>query len=92
MSSLIEEIPKYAKGVVLLKETGTETIKEKIMALKNLQTFEEENLKNSIPRAFSIAQKGDIILFSPAFASFGTWFKNEYDRGEQFNRLLSVLK
>jgi UDP-N-acetylmuramoylalanine--D-glutamate ligase len=33
---------------------------------------------------------GDVILFSPAFASFGM-FKNEYDRGAQFDQLVRAL-
>ena len=38
-----------------------------------------------------IAQRDDIILFSPAFASFGKWFKNEYDRGEQFVKIIDKI-
>lgn len=36
------------------------------------------------------AEKGDTVLFSPAFVSFGT-FKNEYDRGRQFVKIVSEL-
>ena len=32
------------------------------------------------------AQSGDVVLLSPGFASFGM-FKNEYDRGDQFEAL-----
>lgn len=51
---------------------------------------EATTLKKALSQAIQCAQKGDIVLFSPAFASFGM-FKNEYDRGEQFNRLIRRL-
>jgi UDP-N-acetylmuramoylalanine--D-glutamate ligase len=35
--------------------------------------------------------KRNIIIFSPATASFEK-FKNEFDRGEQFNKLVKKLK
>ena len=38
-----------------------------------------------------IAKKGDVLLFSPALASFGL-FKNEFDRGEQFNAIIKNLE
>lgn len=78
MKDLVNEIKKRVKNVVLLNGTGTEKIKE---------DFQESKIFNSIEEAFAesvnISKPGDIILFSPAFASFGM-FKNEYDRGEKF--------
>ena len=52
---------------------------------------EKETLKECVAEAAKIAKKGDIVLFSPAFASFGKWFKNEYDRGAQFVKLVRAL-
>lgn len=37
-----------------------------------------------------LAKKGEIVILSPTFASFGM-FKNEYDRGEQFNKIVESL-
>lgn len=86
MSKLVAEISKYCKSVILLKESGTEKLK------KGLADFtEKETLKECVKEAMKIAEKGDIILFSPAFASFGKWFKNEYDRGAQFVGLIQKL-
>jgi UDP-N-acetylmuramoylalanine--D-glutamate ligase len=42
-------------------------------------------MRQAVRAAFSFAKKGDIILLSPAAASFGM-FKNEFDRGRQFIR------
>ncbi len=80
-SPLLEIIPEYCKKVILLPGTGTDTIKEKIEAV------EVPSLKEAVEAALGVAERGDVILFSPAFASFGL-FKNEYDRGDQFVDLI----
>ena len=86
MSKLVAEIPNHCKAIILLKESGTEKLK------KELADFtEKETLKECVEEAMKISKKGDIVLFSPAFASFGKWFKNEYDRGEQFEKLVKGL-
>jgi UDP-N-acetylmuramoylalanine--D-glutamate ligase len=42
-------------------------------------------MKEAIEVSQKSAKKGDIVLLSPGCASFGL-FKNEFDRGEQFNQ------
>lgn len=91
MGELVAEAGKRCKAVVLLKEKGTERIKKDVFSLPGVSSFEEEGLSACVSRAADIATAGDVILFSPAFASFGRWFKNEYDRGEQFVRLAQKL-
>ncbi len=49
------------------------------------------NLKDAIKNAQKGTKKGDTILFSPAFASFGM-FTNEYDRNDQFMKIIKKLK
>ncbi|MSU56230.1 MAG: UDP-N-acetylmuramoyl-L-alanine--D-glutamate ligase [Candidatus Taylorbacteria bacterium] len=90
MTKLVAEIPKHCKGLVLLKETGTERLKPLIQET-GFKILEKETLKKCVGEAVKLAKKGDIVLFSPAFASFGKWFKNEYDRGEQFVELIKNL-
>ena len=95
MSGLVKEIPKWCKAVVLLTGSGTEKFQISNFKFLNkfqipnskFQILEAKTLKESVVRALEMAKSGDIILFSPAFASFGM-FKNEYDRGEQFNKLV----
>jgi len=48
-------------------------------------------MKKAVETAKKIASKDDIILLSPASTSFNM-FKNEFDRGEQFNRFVKRLK
>ncbi|OHA21296.1 MAG: UDP-N-acetylmuramoylalanine--D-glutamate ligase [Candidatus Taylorbacteria bacterium RIFCSPHIGHO2_02_49_25] len=105
MSKLVAEIPKHCKAVVFLKETGTDKLLSEFPGLNSplvKGVFEsartgavisrKETLKQCVDEAMKVAKKGDIVLFSPAFASFGKWFKNEYDRGTQFVRLIRDLK
>ncbi|MBI5456449.1 hypothetical protein HY969_01785 [Candidatus Kaiserbacteria bacterium] len=93
MSKLIDEIPMWCSKVVLFKERGTDTIRDKILAMKEkgIDVYEEEGLDATINRAFEIAKPGETVLYSPAFSSFGKYFKNEFDRGDQFMRLAKNL-
>lgn len=95
VSELIREIPKYCKSVILLSGTGTEKMKNKKRKMqdnnKKLKIEETDNLKDAIKLAMKNAEKGDIMLFSPTFASFGM-FKNEYDRNDKFVKIIKSLK
>jgi UDP-N-acetylmuramoylalanine--D-glutamate ligase len=50
----------------------------------------EQGLIEALNEALAASTAGDIILFSPAYASFGM-FKNEFDRGDQFTELVQKL-
>lgn len=73
------------KRVVFLAGTGTSRIQESLPDIEVFQTLE-----TAVARALAIAMPGDTILFSPAFASFGM-FKNEYDRNDQFLKIIHLL-
>ncbi|MEI7709099.1 MAG: UDP-N-acetylmuramoyl-L-alanine--D-glutamate ligase [bacterium] len=94
MSALISEIPKFCSKVILFKERGTDLIRDKVFELnkKGVEVYEEEGLENTIKRAFQVAKSGETILYSPAFSSFGKYFTNEYDRGDQFVKIVESLK
>lgn len=82
MSELLAALPSSTKEVLLLAGTGTERIRS---SLPEAPVF--SSLQEAIVYAFAHASEGDILLFSPAFASFGM-FANEYDRGDQFTALI----
>lgn len=90
MSGLINEIPEHCSKVVLFKERGTDRIRNEVFALKEqgIEIYEEQGLEATVARALEIAKPGEVVLYSPAFSSFGTYFKNEYDRNDQFVKLV----
>lgn len=87
VSALMPAIKKHTKKCILLSGSGTDKLVAKDLSVKDMVV---SSLEEAVTQAFSFATEGDTILFSPAFASFGM-FKNEYDRGEQFNVLVNKL-
>lgn len=88
LSTLGKVIKKYCKSVVLLPGTGTDKLVSEKLKVKS---YKVKDLKGAVAKAMKEAKKGDIILFSPAFASFGL-FNNEYDRNDQFMKIIKKLK
>lgn len=73
------------KRIILLAGTGTSQVLE---FLPTASVF--DNLSKAVHEAFASTERGDTMLFSPAFASFGM-FKNEFDRGDQFTAIVKAL-
>jgi UDP-N-acetylmuramoylalanine--D-glutamate ligase len=82
MQAFIKEAKIRAKNTILLAGSGTDRIKENFD-----DTTVYKSLAEAVKEAFIVARKGDTILFSPAFASFGM-FSNEYERGDKFNKII----
>ena len=86
----------------LLKELVKEKVKAIVcMGLENRKIHEAfgdtvalivntENTKDAVQSAFHFANKGDVVLLSPACASFDL-FKNYEDRGNQFKQAVKEL-
>jgi len=53
--------------------------------------LEVDNMEEAVTAAHSMAEKGDVVLLSPACASFDL-FKNYEDRGDQFKKSIKTLK
>ena len=82
---MYKEIPKYVKTLILFKGEASEKILKE-SGIWNLESgiySDIESMREAMKIARKNAKRGDIILLSPAAASFGI-FKNEFDRGEQF--------
>ena len=90
--TLTKEIKKTCKSLVLLKGTGTERIKKFLPITGYRLPFTEVfSIREAVELARKKSRKGDIILLSPACASFGM-FINEFDRGDQFKKIVKQLK
>jgi UDP-N-acetylmuramoylalanine--D-glutamate ligase len=88
LDELKKEINKL-KALVLLPGTGT----DKLLRQGGLIVERKKalDLSSALKQALQYTEPGDILLFSPAFASFGL-FSNEYERGDQFVELVKRLK
>ena len=83
-------VKKFVKTLALFRGLASNKIISALGKTKfPVKSF--DNMKAAMKFAFANAKKGDIVLLSPGAASFGV-FKNEFDRGEQFNKAVKKLK
>ena len=86
---------KEIKKIILLQHPAYDASLKILFALKKYLDSEKiiqtSNLKVGIEIALQQAQANDLVLLSPAAASFGM-FENEFDRGDQFNKIVRNLK
>lgn len=85
LEQLLQILPERTKKIYLTPGAGS----DKVNVKADLEKVKD--LAEAVKRAYKFAKPGDVILFSPAFASFNM-FKNEYDRGEKFMNLVRKLK
>lgn len=87
--SLLEElVSEKVKAIVCLGTDNQKIIdafKDKVKVI-----VEADNAKKAVNQAFKLAQKDDVVLLSPACASFDL-FKNYEDRGQQFKDAVKEL-
>ncbi|MCX6792549.1 MAG: UDP-N-acetylmuramoyl-L-alanine--D-glutamate ligase [Candidatus Falkowbacteria bacterium] len=89
-SKLAKDITKRVKYLVLFKGQATARLKKETIkaGFKTTNIVIAKSMNDAVKKAQKKASKGDIILMSPATASFGM-FKNYKDRGKQFNQALN---
>lgn len=89
LDKFVEAINKYCKKVVMIPGIGTERLINNYQLL--ISNEMGKDLKDAVKKALAQSKKGDIVLFSPAFASFGM-FNNEYERNDLFIEIIKGLK
>lgn len=92
--TLGEELCQRAKAVILCGDTA-DKINAAIQKAKedrpsNIPVLEASDLKNAVSQAKQIAETGDIVILSPACASFDH-FKNFEERGNLFRKYVMEL-
>lgn len=91
---LAKPIIDNCKSLILLGQTSKKIEKAVLSELKRsrktLPIYICESLKNAVETANKIAIQGDIVLFSPASASFDM-FKNFAERGEIFKEYVKEI-
>lgn len=92
---LAEEGSQYIKALILIGNTKNKIRNSfnKVMEQKNinLDIYEVDTLEETLTKAISVAEKGDVVTLSPACASFDM-FANFEVRGNRFKELVNELK
>ncbi len=87
--SLLTELVKEKVKAIVCMGTENRKIHEAFGEIVALMV-NTENAKDAVQSAFHFASKGDVVLLSPACASFDL-FKNYEDRGNQFKQAVKEL-
>ena len=87
--SLLRDLVKERVKALILIGEASEKIKKALGDIT--QTVMAQSLKDAVEASRDLAEKGDIVLLSPACASFDM-FTDFEDRGRQFKRIVMELK
>ncbi len=87
--SLIKELVREKVKAIVCMGTDNRKIHEAFGDIVSLMV-NTNNAKDAVQSAFHFASKGDVVLLSPACASFDL-FKNYEDRGKQFKHAVKEL-
>jgi UDP-N-acetylmuramoylalanine--D-glutamate ligase len=86
--SLIEELVKEKVKAIVCMGIDNKKIHEAFDA--NVKVVDTDSAEDAVQASYSLATPGDVVLLSPACASFDL-FKNYEDRGKQFKEAVKNL-
>lgn len=91
---IAKPIVENVRALILMGQTAGKIEKAVMAELqeqnKSMPIYRVENIEESVKKANEIAKKGEIVLFSPASASFDM-FKNFAERGEAFKKIVKEI-
>jgi len=88
-NGLAKTIEKKVKSLILLPGSASKKIKKAIS--QTVDCYQTTSMYQAVKIAKKQAKPGDIVLLSPASASFNL-FANEFDRGKKFKKQIKNLK
>ncbi|MDI6766566.1 MAG: UDP-N-acetylmuramoyl-L-alanine--D-glutamate ligase [Bacteroidota bacterium] len=86
-SKLFDLVKKNVKAIVAIGETAEKVYQEFSPMKKVIKAL---SMEEAVRKAADLAVSGDIVLLSPACASFD-WFQNYEHRGQVFKEIVRVL-
>ena len=90
-----QPIVNKVSSLILMGDTKEKiynaTIKAEEKLNKKINKYIVNSLQEAVDKAYEVAKEKEVVLFSPASASFDM-FKNFADRGEQFKKLVNQIK
>lgn len=87
---LIKALSEHARFVALLPGDASDEIYAILQDLKTVPHLMATSLQDAVEESLRRSIAGDTIVLSPAATSFNS-FKNEFDRGEQFEAIVKRL-
>lgn len=86
-TKLFEPLKKHVKAVIAIGESAGK-VKDAFSGLKKVVIA--SSMQQAVDEARKLASSGDIVLLSPACASFD-WFQNYEHRGQIFKEIVKAL-
>ena len=84
---MFEQYGQRIKKLILMGETAKQ-MKEEAVGVKDIDVVKD--MKEAVNLSYKVMRNGDIVLLSPACASWGM-YKNYKDRGNEFKDLVNNL-
>lgn len=90
VDGLAAAITQHCKTVITTPGSGTDKLLSVLGLAGETEAIAVPTLEEALEEARLAAEAGDIILFSPGFASFNQ-YKNEYERNDTFLKLVEKI-
>ena len=87
--TVLNDLIKSKVKKLILIGAAREKIKKQLD--KDIEFIEVNTMEEAVRTSYSLAEKGDLVLLSPACASFDM-YKNFEERGRDFKNLVKMLK